>query len=96
MRALAILGSTGSIGTQALDVVRHHADRFRVVALSAAGTSQDLLAGQIRGQELTCPAHGWRFDLRSGACVTAARKAASFTVTTTLTVTCLCSVSAAT
>ena len=27
--------------------------------------------GQIRGQELTCPAHGWRFDLRSGACVTA-------------------------
>ena len=48
MRALAILGSTGSIGTQALDVVRHHADRFRVVALSAAGTSQDLLAGQIR------------------------------------------------
>ncbi len=48
MRALAILGSTGSIGTQALDVVRHHADRFKVAALSAAGTSQDLLAGQIR------------------------------------------------
>jgi 1-deoxy-D-xylulose-5-phosphate reductoisomerase len=48
MRALSILGSTGSIGTQALDVVRHHADRFKVAALSAAGTSQDLLAGQIR------------------------------------------------
>jgi 1-deoxy-D-xylulose-5-phosphate reductoisomerase len=28
--------------------VRHHADRFKVAALSAAGTSQDLLAGQIR------------------------------------------------
>ncbi len=48
MRALAILGSTGSIGTQALDVVRHHGDRFKIAALSAAGTSQDLLAGQIR------------------------------------------------
>ena len=48
MRALSILGSTGSIGTQALDVVRRHPDRFKVAALSAAGTSQDLLAGQIR------------------------------------------------
>jgi 1-deoxy-D-xylulose-5-phosphate reductoisomerase len=48
MRTLAILGSTGSIGTQALDVVRRHGDRFKVAALSAAGTSQDLLAGQIR------------------------------------------------
>src|SRR6266540_2569074 len=34
MRALAILGSTGSIGTQALDVVRHNPDRFRVLALT--------------------------------------------------------------
>jgi 1-deoxy-D-xylulose-5-phosphate reductoisomerase len=48
MRAISILGSTGSIGTQALDVVRRHPDRFRVAALSAAGTNQDLLAGQIR------------------------------------------------
>jgi 1-deoxy-D-xylulose-5-phosphate reductoisomerase len=48
MKSVTILGSTGSIGTQALDVVRHHADRFKVAALSAAGTSQDLLAGQIR------------------------------------------------
>ncbi len=48
MRALTILGSTGSIGTQALDVVRRSPDRFKVVGLSAAGGSQDLLAGQIR------------------------------------------------
>jgi 1-deoxy-D-xylulose-5-phosphate reductoisomerase len=48
MRPLTILGSTGSIGTQALDVVRHHPDRFRVVGLSAAGMNQDLLVGQIR------------------------------------------------
>ena len=42
---VAVLGSTGSIGTQALDVVRTHSDRFRVVAL-AAGRNSDLLAAQ--------------------------------------------------
>jgi 1-deoxy-D-xylulose-5-phosphate reductoisomerase len=48
MRSLTILGSTGSIGTQALDVVRRHPDRFRVLGLSAAGANQELLVGQIR------------------------------------------------
>lgn len=47
MRRLVILGSTGSIGTQALDVVRRNGDRFQVVGLGAA-TSRELLVGQIR------------------------------------------------
>src|SRR6266480_754430 len=47
MRTLTILGSTGSIGTQALDVVRRNPDRFRVVGLGAA-TSHELLVGQVR------------------------------------------------
>jgi 1-deoxy-D-xylulose-5-phosphate reductoisomerase len=47
MRRLVILGSTGSLGTQALDVVRRNPDRFEVVGLAAA-TSQELLVGQIR------------------------------------------------
>jgi 1-deoxy-D-xylulose-5-phosphate reductoisomerase len=47
MRSLVILGSTGSVGTQALDVVRRNPDRFRVVGLSA-GANQELLVGQIR------------------------------------------------
>src|SRR5436190_20330400 len=47
MRSIVILGSTGSVGTQALDVVRHNPDRFRVVGLSA-GTNHELLTGQIR------------------------------------------------
>src|SRR5207249_10579182 len=47
MRAISILGSTGSIGTQALDVIRRNPDRLRVSGL-AAGTSHDLLVGQIR------------------------------------------------
>ena len=40
-----ILGSTGSIGTQALDVIRANRERFRVVGL-AAGTNVELLAQQ--------------------------------------------------
>src|SRR5436305_613191 len=47
MRALGILGSTGSIGTQALDVVRRNADRFKIVGLGA-GSSHELLVGQVR------------------------------------------------
>jgi 1-deoxy-D-xylulose-5-phosphate reductoisomerase len=44
-RGLAILGSTGSIGTQALDVVRAQPDRFRVEVLTA-GRNADLLIAQ--------------------------------------------------
>src|ERR1700682_5231309 len=44
-RGVAILGSTGSIGTQALDVLSHHRDEYRVVAL-AAGRNTELLARQ--------------------------------------------------
>lgn len=44
-KGIAILGSTGSIGTQALDVIDHHPDRFRVVAL-AAGRQVERLAEQ--------------------------------------------------
>ena len=41
-RRLTILGSTGSIGTQALDVVRHFPDRFEVVGLSAGRDARTL------------------------------------------------------
>jgi 1-deoxy-D-xylulose-5-phosphate reductoisomerase len=41
-RRLTILGSTGSIGTQALDVVRRYPDRFEVVGLSAARDARTL------------------------------------------------------
>src|SRR6516165_2470374 len=45
MRGVVILGSTGSIGTQALDVLSRHRDENRVVAL-AAGSNTELLARQ--------------------------------------------------
>jgi 1-deoxy-D-xylulose-5-phosphate reductoisomerase len=41
-----LLGSTGSIGTQAVDIVRRNPDRFRVVGLGAGGGNVDLLAAQ--------------------------------------------------
>lgn len=46
MKNISILGSTGSIGIQALDVVRHNRDKYNVVALSA-GKNIDLLYTQI-------------------------------------------------
>ncbi|HEX7995546.1 MAG TPA: 1-deoxy-D-xylulose-5-phosphate reductoisomerase, partial [Streptosporangiaceae bacterium] len=45
-RDLVLLGSTGSIGTQAADIVRRNPDRFRLVALAAGGGNPDLLASQ--------------------------------------------------
>ncbi|HVT67233.1 MAG TPA: 1-deoxy-D-xylulose-5-phosphate reductoisomerase [Trebonia sp.] len=41
-----ILGSTGSIGTQALDIVRRNPDRFTVTGLAAGGGQPELLASQ--------------------------------------------------
>jgi 1-deoxy-D-xylulose-5-phosphate reductoisomerase len=46
MKRISILGSTGSVGTQTLDVCRKHPDRFRVVAL-VAGTNAELLGAQV-------------------------------------------------
>ncbi len=45
-RRVVLLGSTGSIGTQALDVIAGHPDRFEVVGLAAGGSNPDVLAAQ--------------------------------------------------
>ena len=47
MRRIVLLGSTGSIGTQTLDVIDSRRDRFEVAALAASGGNIDLLAGQV-------------------------------------------------
>ena len=47
MKRIAILGSTGSIGTQALNVIRRHRDRFSVEVL-CAGSNADLLIQQAQ------------------------------------------------
>ena len=43
LRHIAVLGSTGSIGRQALDVVRQHPDKFQVDLLTANNSSQRLI-----------------------------------------------------
>ncbi len=53
-RDIVVLGSTGSIGTQAIDLVLRNPDRFRVTALSAAGGRVGLLAEQ-RGSCVSTP-----------------------------------------
>ena len=47
MKKISILGSTGSIGTQTLDVVRANPDRLKVVAIAAGNKSLSLLKEQI-------------------------------------------------
>src|SRR5215470_16732250 len=45
-RDVVLLGSTGSVGTQAADVIRRNPGRFRVTGLAAGGGNPDLLAAQ--------------------------------------------------
>lgn len=52
---ILVLGSTGSIGTQALEVIADNPERFTVVGLAAGGGNPELLAAQAR-------THGVSFD----------------------------------
>jgi len=66
-REIVVLGSTGSIGTQALDVVRRNPDRFRVVGLAAGGASLGLLAEQAVefGVDVVGICHGTASELEA-------------------------------
>ena len=46
LQKFSLLGSTGSIGTQTLDIVREHSEKFEIVAL-AAGRNLELIAGRV-------------------------------------------------
>lgn len=46
MKKISLLGSTGSIGTQCLDIVRENKDKYQVTALTC-GSKADLLSAQI-------------------------------------------------
>ncbi|MCL2489296.1 MAG: 1-deoxy-D-xylulose-5-phosphate reductoisomerase [Propionibacteriaceae bacterium] len=48
VRNVVVLGSTGSIGRQALEVIEANPDRFRVVGLAAGGSHLELLAEQVQ------------------------------------------------
>jgi 1-deoxy-D-xylulose-5-phosphate reductoisomerase len=74
-RDVVILGSTGSVGTQALDVIRGHPDLFRVVGLAAGGGQLDLLAAQAVefGVEVVGVARGAAADLEAALAAAAGR-----------------------
>ncbi len=63
IKRIAILGSTGSIGTQTLDVVRANPDRFEVYAISG-NHNVDLLIAQARefSPEVVCIADETKYD----------------------------------
>ena len=65
LRRIVVLGSTGSVGTQALDVVSRNPDRFRVVGIAAAGEHRAVRrAARRAGPRARCrggrrrPGHG--------------------------------------
>jgi 1-deoxy-D-xylulose-5-phosphate reductoisomerase len=71
-RDVVVLGSTGSIGTQALDIVRANPDRFRVVALTAGGSQPALFERQVEefapafsglGEDACCEAAAMECDV---------------------------------
>ncbi len=71
-RDVVVLGSTGSIGVQALDLVRRHPGRFRVVGLTAGGSNEETFAAQVRefaparsglGEEASVEAAGMGADV---------------------------------
>ena len=66
MKRIAILGSTGSIGTQTLDVVREHADEYEAYALTA-GHNAELLIAQAREFHPEVVVDRRRIALRNGA-----------------------------
>ncbi len=51
-RTVALLGSTGSIGTQAIDVINRNSARFRVTAIAAGGANPDVIIEQARELEV--------------------------------------------
>ena len=56
MKHISILGSTGSIGTQTLEIVRKHPDKFKIVGLTA-NTNTELLIKHIALQTFQSLGH---------------------------------------
>ncbi len=88
MIRIAILGATGSIGTQALDICRRHPDRFRVTALTAHHNREKLFAQirefhpemaalteEVRPEEIPEDLRGIEWQLGPGALAVTAREA---------------------
>src|SRR5687768_5881260 len=51
-RSVTVLGSTGSVGTQALELIARHPDGYRVAGLAAGGSDVELLVAQARAHRV--------------------------------------------
>jgi nitrite reductase/ring-hydroxylating ferredoxin subunit len=57
------------VGGRAVAVACTAEGTFRAVGASCPHAGGPLAEGDVRGEILTCPYHGWRFDLRDGRCL---------------------------
>ena len=55
MREVVILGSTGSIGRQALEIIEANPDKFRVIAITSAGTNPAQVIEQAKKKNTSTP-----------------------------------------
>ncbi|MHA7155474.1 1-deoxy-D-xylulose-5-phosphate reductoisomerase [Arthrobacter sp. TMN-50] len=85
-RRVVILGSTGSIGTQAIDVIREAPDRFTVTALAAGGGNLTLLAEQAvaTNAQAVASATGTEAEISAAIRAAAARTASGKNYSPTL------------
>jgi 3-phenylpropionate/trans-cinnamate dioxygenase ferredoxin subunit len=63
MRALSILG-------RKIGIFRGEDGRLRAMEVACRHQNADLTQGSRDGDVVTCPRHGWRYDLRTGECRT--------------------------
>ena len=77
-------GKTAAVKIEDVDVLICNVEgQFYAVHAQCSHARQSLVAGKLRGHQLSCPLHGARFDVRTGACLAAPaqRPIASFPVT---------------
>src|SRR5690349_23239062 len=63
MRSLSILG-------RRIGIFRGEDGRLRAMEVTCRHQNADLTQGRRDGDVVTCPRHGWRYDLRTGECLT--------------------------
>lgn len=51
-------------------VVKDPDETFWATEIACKHQNADLTTGRFRGDVVTCPRHGWQYDIRSGACLT--------------------------
>lgn len=59
--------------TRYVGIFREADGSFRAIEMSCKHENADLSQGKIKGDIVTCPWHGWRYNLRTGECLWGAK-----------------------